>query len=103
MPVVQWWSPSNPNTIYPANREAANRMGVLFYENASYVRLQDVNLSFTPGAGLTDRFGLQNLRFYINGQNLWTRTGWTGLDPELSQAREIPLARVVVAGMNVTF
>jgi hypothetical protein len=39
----------------------------------------------------------------VNGRNLWTSTKWTGLDPELSSQRAIPLERVITGGVNVSF
>jgi hypothetical protein len=39
----------------------------------------------------------------VNGRNLWTHTEWTGLDPELTSQRAIPLERTVTGGINVTF
>ena len=47
--------------------------------------------------------GSESLSLYVNGRNLWTQTDWTGLDPELSDQRAIPLERVVIAGVRARF
>ncbi|MBV9772466.1 MAG: TonB-dependent receptor [Gemmatimonadetes bacterium] len=105
MPMLNWWSPSNPTNEFPANREGSNPLSVDFFQNASYVRLKDVTLSYTLPGALTGRLGVQSLRLYVNGRNLWTHSDWTGLDPELdnSHQRGVPLERVLVAGINTSF
>lgn len=101
-----YWSPDNPTNDYPANRETANNVNsVSFYESASFIRLKDVTLSYDLPARLINRIGVQSLRLYVNARNLWTITEWSGLDPELanSNQRSIPLERIFLGGVNLTF
>ena len=76
-----------------------------FLEDASYIRLRDVTLSYRLPSTLVDRIGSGPLRVYLTGRNLWTHTDWTGTDPEFSNGnqRGIPLERVFVGGINVQF
>jgi TonB-linked SusC/RagA family outer membrane protein len=100
-----FWTPENPINTYPRNNEDANLYSVTFYQDASFIRLKDVTLSYDIPSSLTDRFGVQSLRVYLNGRNLWTHTAWTGLDPEISNSnqRGVPLERVLIGGVNVSF
>ncbi len=50
-------------------------------ENASFLRLQSVTLGYTiPN---TKTFGIQKIRFYLTGENLFVITGYSGVDPEV--------------------
>ena len=99
----QWWTPENPINTYPANSNLSNPLGLGFYEDASFIRLKDVTASFELPQRFATRFGGESLRLYMNGRNLWTKTKWTGLDPELNSQRTIPLEKVVTGGFTVRF
>jgi hypothetical protein len=102
--VLNYWTPENPINTYPANRAATNvGLPVGFYEDASFVRLKDVALSYQLPPRLARRAGAGSLRVYVDGRNLWTSTKWSGLDPELSSQYGIPMARTVVGGLDVSF
>jgi TonB-linked SusC/RagA family outer membrane protein len=69
--------------------------------NASFIRLRTVNLSYSFPRTVISRLKLDNLRIYLQGQNLW----WTSknkyvYDPETGTA--MPPLRVITAGINVT-
>jgi hypothetical protein len=81
----------------------SNPLSLVFYEDASFIRLKDATLSYDLDTKLATRFGGESLRIYVNGRNLWTRTSWTGLDPELNVQRAVPLQRVITGGMTVRF
>ena len=102
--VEQYWTPDNPINSYPANREGVNPLSVGFYQNSSYVRLQDVMLGVDlPRSAWLG--SVNRLRLYVDGKNLWTATKWTGLDPEFtsSNQRGIPLARTIILGLDLGF
>lgn len=101
--VLDYWTPENPTNATPANRFDSNPYAAPFYQNASFIRLKDVTLSFDVPSRLTGGLGAEGLRIFVNGQNLWTSTGWTGLDPELGDQFSIPLQRVFTAGASVHF
>lgn len=98
-----YWTPETPINNYPSNSNNSNPLAVPFYEDASFVRLKDLSLSWDLPATAAQRFGGQSLRLYVNGRNLWTKTTWTGLDPELNNQRAVPLERVVTGGLTVRF
>ena len=98
-----YWTPETPINNYPSNSNNSNPLGVSFYEDASFVRLKDLSLSYDLPSSFATKFGGESLRLYVNGRNLWTRTKWTGLDPELDAQRNVPLEKVVTGGITVRF
>jgi TonB-linked SusC/RagA family outer membrane protein len=98
-----FWTPENASNAYPANNNTSNPLGVDFYEDASFVRLKDASLSYEIPAKTMSRLGISSARVYVNGRNLWTKTKWTGMDPELSSQRAVPLERTFTAGINVRY
>lgn len=98
-----YWTPETPINDYPSNSNSSNPLAMPFYEDASFIRLKDLTLSYDIPVAAARRFGSESLRVYVNGRNLWTRTDWTGLDPELAGQRAIPLERIVTGGLTVRF
>ncbi|WP_346319308.1 SusC/RagA family TonB-linked outer membrane protein [Chitinophaga sp. YIM B06452] len=71
------------------------------FGNASWLRLRNVNLSYSFPKQIAEKIKAGNLRVYLQGQNLW----WTSkqkyvYDPETGTA--MPPLRVITAGINVT-
>ena len=96
-----WWSVDNPNGTHFANDANANKLGVNFYENASFIRLKDVSLAWQMPSRLLDKIKVGSLKLYVTGRNLATITKYKGLDPELSNQYGIPLQREFIAGITV--
>lgn len=97
-----WWTPDNPSTTFPENSLTAPVYPI--YENASFVRLKDVTLSYQLKSQLSSKLGLDQLRFYVNLRNMLTWTEWSTNDPELSFGRgAAPLAKEFVLGLNFNF
>lgn len=84
------------NTAY--NRYRLSTAGI---EDASYVRLKNVSLSYTLPAKFVQKLKLSNIRFYALGQNLWTITGYEGFDPETPGTATPPM-RTFTFGINVS-
>lgn len=53
-----------------------------FLLDASYLRLKNLSIGYTVPKSFTQRIGLQNLRIYASGDNLFTSTNYPGADPE---------------------
>ena len=58
-------------------------------EDGSYLRLSTLTLGYTLPAHLTKKVGINNLRFYVTGYNLFCITGYSGYDPEVLLAAEM--------------
>ena len=85
-------------------------------EDASYIRIRNVSLSYNVDSKLANKLYLRSLRFFVTGQNLYTWTKYTGFDPESSSevgnqnalARGgdyagYPAPRTFIFGLNVSF
>jgi TonB-linked SusC/RagA family outer membrane protein len=78
------WTPENPNAKYPRldqNDNFSNQLSSFYVENGSYVRLRNLQLGYTLPT--TTRW-LPNGRVYLQAENVFTLTGYDGLDPALS-------------------
>jgi len=54
-----------------------------YVEDASFVRLRNLVVGYTLPSQLTDKWGVSSLRIYANASNLFTITGYDGIDPEV--------------------
>ncbi len=108
----------NPGTDVPrttttdVNRN--NRMSDRFIEDGSYLRIQNIRLGYTLPKDYLQRFRIEKLRLFVNAQNMFTFTNYTGYDPEIGAFNQDPLRqnidmgryptpRVVTFGIDVDF
>ncbi len=83
------WSPTNRGAKTPIVENVSNfsNNGVpnsYYLEDGSYLRLKSLILGYTVPSEKLRRIGIDKLRIYIQGANLFTITKYSGLDPELS-------------------
>ncbi len=104
------WSPEQPgNTFYINHIHAGKMAGIdalennLYFENADFVRIRDVSLSYDMPETLIRKAGIDRMRFFVNGRNMFTFTKWHGMDPELNNQRNFPLQKEFVIGLNLGF
>jgi hypothetical protein len=55
-----------------------------FLEDGSYLRLRNVQLTYSIPDKLTKKAGLSGVQIYLQGQNILTLTKYTGLDPDIN-------------------
>jgi TonB-linked SusC/RagA family outer membrane protein len=55
-----------------------------YVENGSFLRMRNVQLGYTFDSALAKSIGLSKLRVYVSGANLFTVTGYKGVDPEIT-------------------
>lgn len=72
------------------------------YGDASYGRLQNLSFSYTFSQAALHKLGLQNLQLFLQGDNLWTITGYNGFDPENQSNTSLPPLRIMTAGLRLT-
>jgi len=68
----------------------------MYVEDASFVKLREVTLSYDVPRTFVERFAggrLRSLQLSLSGRNLATWTDYTGLDPEVSNFGNQPIAR----------
>jgi TonB-linked SusC/RagA family outer membrane protein len=102
---IDFWSPDHPDGKYPRSIVSATLNPPLF-QNRSFIRLQDVSLSYKFSGKLIERMKLQNLNVFVSGRNLATWTKWDGWDPETNQGLTNdgrPVFKGYSVGLNVTF
>jgi TonB-dependent starch-binding outer membrane protein SusC len=78
------WSPTNPNAKYPIVQEGdthSREISSFYIEDGSYVRLRNVQLGYTVPQSLAR--WVSAARVYVQAENLFTITGYEGLDPSL--------------------
>ena len=108
----------NANAEYPLFYNENGTVSTLGIENGSYLRLNTLTVGYTLPKTLISKVGLSNFRVYGTVYNVFTITGYDGLDPEvnsngnLNNARyptpgldwgTYPRARSFVVGLNVSF
>ncbi len=122
------WTPTNTNTSdprigvgYAVGGEPADR-GVVsnardnsdrWIENGSFLRLRNIELGYTLPASLLSRVHVSSARLYISAQNLFTITGYSGLDPDVVGANinlepgvdngNYPASRIISFGLSLGF
>lgn len=103
---------SNVDSYYPRplfDQGGKNQQDQTRYlQNAAYVRLKNLQFGYTFPKAWVNKIGLQHLRLYFSGDNLFTITGLHGYyDPEAlgdtgdKMGKVYPLARTYSIGMNI--
>lgn len=102
----------NVASIYDL-QEGKNYIHSWAVEDASFLRLSNINIGYTFDRKKLARFGLQSLRLYASGNNLFVWTPYTGFDPEVSTKGSnltpgvdfgaYPRNRSFIFGLNVAF
>lgn len=100
--------------ISASSTNANNRMSDLYVEDGSYIRLQNISLAYTLPKRLIRPLKLQNVKVYMNLQNVYTWTKYDGYDPEVGAMYgdalmtgldygRYPSPRIYTFGLNVQF
>lgn len=103
-----YWTPENPNARYRQIGYYTQALGYGFspYIQRSFVRLQDVSLSYNVPSVFLKKCSVNRLRLYVSGSNLFTITDWDGWDPETGSgldASKFPVMRSYSIGLNLEF
>ncbi len=104
---VDFWSPRNPDGKYPRIISGSHsKVEPGMFESRSFVRLQDVSLSYNLPAKVLGKIKAQAINFYVSAKNLITWTNWEGWDPETGQGLLLdgrPVLRAFTFGIHVTY
>lgn len=109
--VDNYWSEERPNADLPAlwhvKSYASNTYFSTFWrQDASFLRLKSVQLGYTVPKSIVDKAGIQKVRLYVNGENLFTWTKFEGFDPERGMTNteiNYPNVKTVSFGAQITF
>jgi TonB-dependent starch-binding outer membrane protein SusC len=96
---IDYWSPRNPDGKYPRNISGTRaKVEPNMYQDRSFVRLQDVSLSYNL-TNVFKKLNARSLNVFVSAKNLFTWTKWEGWDPEAIDTSVNPPAPVgIVAG-----
>lgn len=117
------WSPTNPNAYYPVPTwsDRSKQTQTKYLQNAAYIRLKDLTLSYTLPKSWLSNIGVEQLRIFASGQNLFVGTKlFKYLDPDIVSNRRTdskdgqvgalnadgkvyPFSRSYSFGINLTF
>lgn len=83
---VDHWTPENTTSrnFRPGGQGPRGVYSSRTIEDGSFLRLKTVQLSYTLPEKWVAKLRLDQVQIYVSGQNLWTLTGYSGLDPEVS-------------------
>jgi TonB-linked SusC/RagA family outer membrane protein len=104
------WTPDNkdatmPRAYYQASWNAALPSS-FWVQNARYAKVKNLQVGYTLPASATGRLGVDRLRLYLSGQNLWSTTNMRiNIDPEIPNGfgTYYPQTRTVSIGTSVSF
>lgn len=110
----RWQQPGDitdvPRFVYGNSQTGSSSMSSSRYiYDGSYVRLREAELAYTFDSNLKKQLGINSLKIFLKGNNLWTyvkderleKDPEAGIDGRLNQ--EIPIGRTVFLGVNVSF
>ncbi|GAA5219816.1 TonB-dependent receptor [Membranihabitans marinus] len=104
---LDFWTPENPNATYQRpNINISSGLAGTQYSPRSFVRLQDVSLSYTFMDQWLEKIKLESLKLFVSGKNLATFTNWRGWDPETGQkitSSGLPVLKGYSLGLNLAF
>lgn len=114
------WRPGKTDAILP-QLTSSDQVSILpstyYLENGSYFRMKNIQLGYTFPKPMISKIGFNTVRLYVQGQNLFTITEYSGMDPEINlrsytagNDRQIgvdggayPTAKQYLIGLNLGF
>ena len=104
------WTPENPNTDVPRVQnglQTANETSTRFLIKSSYISLRNATIGYTVPQTATKKIGVEKLRIFVTGDNLWYLSKRKGLEVRNSLTGSTGFVysalRTVSAGVSVTF
>jgi len=111
------WTPNNLDPEAPIFEEASNfststQPNSWYVEDGSFLRMQNLTVGFNLPSRMLERVKLRRARIYAGTNNVFTITGYKGLDPAVGGAADTnfgidvgnyPVTRSFMFGLGVTF
>ncbi|MPR32890.1 SusC/RagA family TonB-linked outer membrane protein [Salmonirosea aquatica] len=109
------WTPQNTSASLPilnANDTYSGSISTSYYvESGSFLRARQMQLGYTLPANLLSKIGLSRARVYVQGQNIFTVTNYSGPDPDIGilgnelqmgvDQFRTPSPRTIIFGVNL--
>lgn len=110
------WTPTNTNTSVPALSQsitnAETNPNSYFIEDGSYFRLKNIQLGYSLPESIVQKMYMSSFRVYVQATNLFTITGYDGIDPEVNSGdnltlgvddQQYPFSQIYTFGVNLKF
>ncbi|SFS66429.1 TonB-linked outer membrane protein, SusC/RagA family [Zhouia amylolytica] len=107
----RWTQPgdnaTHPRPVYGGNN-LSNKTSSRYLEDGSYLRMRNVRLGYNvPMTGWAESLGLSRLNVFLSGDNLWTITDFSGMDPEVGSggvnSTLYPVSKRITFGLTASF
>jgi hypothetical protein len=100
---IKWWTPEEQSTSVPS-MDYQDSYSLNWLESTTFIRLQDVSLSYDFGKPVLERLKFGSLQLYISSKNPFLWSKWGGWDPETtgSGRGQYPTMKSVIAGVKFT-
>lgn len=114
---TRWEKPgdiaTHPAAVYN-NSSLTNKPSSRYLEDASFIKLRSLRIGYNLPASLTEKMKIRSANIYIMGENLFTITKFSGVDPEIGNADTqntysgnagaiYPIPRRFSLGLNFSF
>lgn len=110
----RWTGEGTSNSVPRVTSGATNNnlFSDFFVEDASFLRIQNVQLGYSLPSSVVEKAGITKVRFYASVSNLYTFTKYKGYDPAANSGNPIsggvdygyyPIPRIYSFGLNVNF
>ncbi len=112
---VNYWTPTNPTNDFPrpiAGVDYLPYYETLHYEKSDFIKLRNVTLGYTIPRRITEKWDISRFRVYVQAQNSWMWTNFSGVDPESTLNSSVdgtyagytrPTPSTWLLGVNVSF
>ncbi len=113
--IYEAWTEEN-HTSHPRNIASDpngnfGKPSSYFVENGAYLKLRNIQLGFNVPPRFLSKIQLSRMRIYLNANNLFTITGYSGIDPEVAGSNTgrgvdyglYPQVRTVTGGLEINF
>lgn len=102
--LIDWWTPTNPSSEF-SSMDYQNSYGVLLLQNPSFMRIQDISLSYEFSSSRLEKMKMNRFQVYLSAKNPLLITKWRGWDPETSGSGrgQYPTMKSITGGVNLSF
>lgn len=98
------WIPGKYPSTYASGSENNKKTSTFWLQDASYLRIKEIQVGYNIPKHIINKAGLEKLRVYVSGYNLFTFTKMDLLDPESasSNGRYYPQQKIISFELNLT-
>ena len=113
----RWENPgdeaTHPKPVMNGNK-SSNSISSRYLEDGSFFRVKNITVGYNLPAEMLKRVGIKNCKVYVTGDNIFTATKFSGMDPEVSLRSSdyslaglyndnYPISRQFLIGVEIVF